>query len=80
MAKKYKLLSELNYDQKCHFAWRGDRYTGSGLISISKLARGGYGDMTVYEAFKQLDMNDHQAKKHATKVMNYDIQTYKPIK
>lgn len=77
---KYPLISELTYDQKCHMAWRADRYTGFGLIQISRLCRGEVGDMRVNEAFEKLDMKPHQAKIHAAAVVKYDPETYKPLK
>jgi len=78
--KKYPLISELTHDQKCHMAWRADRYTGFGLIKISGLCRGEYGDMAVNEAFEILDMKPRQAKWHASAVVKYNPATYKPIK
>lgn len=78
--KKYPLLSQLTYDQKCHLAWRADRHTGFGLIQISELCRGEYGDMAVNEAFEKLDMTPHQAKLHAAAVIKYNLQTHKPTK
>lgn len=78
--KKYLLISQLTYDQKCHMAWRADRYTGFGLIQISRLCRGEFGDMPINEAFEKLAMKPHRAKCHATAVEKYDPATYKPIK
>lgn len=61
-------------------AWRSDRYTGFGLIQISRLCRGEAGDMRVNEAFEKLDMKPHQAKCHAAAVVKYHPATYRPIK
>jgi hypothetical protein len=77
---KYPLISEITFEQKCHMAWRADRYTGFGLIQISRLCRGEAGDMLVNEAFQRLDMKPHQAKWHAAAVVKYNPATYKPIK
>ncbi len=78
--KEYPLLSALTYDQKSHMAWRADRYTGFGLLQITRLCRGEAGDMPVNEAFEKLDMTPHQAKWHATAVIKYNRETYTPIK
>ena len=80
MDKIYCKLSELTNDQQMHMAWRADRYTGSGLLTIGRLIRGEFGDVSVKDAFMQLDMTEHQAKWHARKVINYDYNTYKPLK
>lgn len=71
--KKYPLLSELNDFQLGHFVWRGDHYTGFGLLQISRLARRDtpFGDIPVNVAFEKLDMTPHQAKIHANKVLGY---------
>lgn len=61
-------------------AWRADRYTGFGLIQISRLCRGEFGDMRLNDAFEKLGMKPHQAKYHATAVVKYNPATYKPIK
>lgn len=61
-------------------AWRADRYTGFGIIQISRLCRGEAGDMKINEAFEKLDMSPRQAKWHATAVIKYDPATYKPLK
>lgn len=70
---KYPLLSELTIDQLCHMAFRADRYTGFGLLQITRLCRGELGDMKVNEAFEKLDMSPHQAKCHATAVVKFGL-------
>lgn len=78
--KKYPLISEITHEQKCHMAWRGDRYTGFGVFEIARMCRGEYGDMPIDEAFRKLDMSPHQSKVHAAAVCKYDPVTYKPVK
>lgn len=80
MKKKYPLISALGYDQKCHMAWRMDRYTGFGLLQISRLCRGEFGDMPIDEAFAKVGMRPHQAKWHSSIVVKYNPATYKPVK
>jgi hypothetical protein len=77
--QKYPLLSSLTEDQAGHMIWRGDRYTGFGLIQITRLVSGHRGDMPINEAFEKLDMTPHQAKWHATAVLKYDRLTFKPV-
>ncbi len=73
MSKKYVKISELNDEQKEHLAWRLDHRTYVGMFSASAIARGNHGDMNLVEVFEKADMTNHQAKIHATKVMNFKL-------
>lgn len=77
---KYPKISELTYDQKCHMAWRIDRYTGWGILSAARLMRGQLGDMGIEDAFLKCDMTPRAAKLHSAAVVKYSPETYVPLK
>lgn len=72
--KTYPKLKELTYDQRCHLAYRLDKYTWCGLLSASRLCRlevDSYNEMPVNVVLESFDMSKHKAKIHSTKVMNF---------
>lgn len=69
--KKYPMLSELSDDQKGHLAWRLDRFTAYGYLTSLNCVRGNWGDFPVDKIFSDAEMKPHQAKIHATKVVNF---------
>lgn len=73
--KQYPKVKELNRLQKGHLAWRLDHHTYCGFISAGRVSRGesGFGEKRINEVFENFEMTKHQAKIHATKVVNFEL-------
>lgn len=70
-------ISALTEHQKGHLAWRIDRYTGTGYLTAIRLAKGEFGDKTLFEAFQLTDMNPRRARFHSGKVVRFSLQRKK---
>lgn len=67
-------LSDLNEDQKGHFAWRLDHKTVIGLVTACTIARGGHGDVVLADVFEWGGKSKQSAKIHARKCLNYSLE------
>mgnify|MGYP001578594316 CR=1 FL=1 len=71
---KYPKISELTQIQRNHLAWRLDHKTCCGYLTACHIARGDHKeDYELNKVFEMFDMTPHQAKIHATKVINFKI-------
>lgn len=74
MAAKYPRISELTQTQRNHLAWRLDHKTCCGYVTACHIARGGHKeDYELNKLFEIFGMKPHQAKLHATKVINFKL-------
>lgn len=74
MKKEYPTLSNCSELQRSHLAWRIDRYTAVGLLTACAIARIERGDKPVNEILEECGMTPHQAKIHATKIINFVLR------
>ncbi len=72
-----KRISDLDYIQRSHFAWRLDHKTAMGLLTACAYARGEHGDLEIAEVFKIAGKSEHSAKIHAAKVLSYSLEQAK---
>ena len=64
-------ISDLTTEQKGHLAWRLDAKTYVGYLTACRIARGEFGDDTVFEVFRKAGRSEYSAKIHARKVLNF---------
>jgi hypothetical protein len=74
---KYPKISELTNVQRVHLIWRLDHKTYCGLLTAAHIAKGDHEeDYELNKVFEMFDMKPHQAKIHATKVINFKMPAH----
>jgi hypothetical protein len=66
-------IKELNYAQRCHMAWRLEKYTACGYCTACHAARmdGNWGEEDVAGVFEWSGASPRSAKIQETKIKNF---------